>query len=217
MKIKWLGHSAFLITSDQGTKIITDPYEPGGFGAINYGKINETADVVTVSHDHADHNFVSQIQGNPQVLDKVGSAKVKGIEFRGVATFHDTSQGTERGPNTVFCFDVDGVRICHTGDLGHQLSPQQAQEVGPVDVLLVPVGGAFTVDAAGAAQLCEQLKPKVVIPMHFKTEKILLPLTGVEDFTKGRSPVRQVGSSEVEIRAGQLPAATETVVLQPAL
>lgn len=215
MKIKWLGHAAFLITSDQGTKIITDPYQPGG--AITYGGIDETADVVTVSHQHADHNYVAQIQGNPQVVDKAGSTQAKGMEFRGVATFHDPSQGSQRGANIIFCFTVDGVRICHAGDIGHQLSPQQIQEIGPVDVLLAPVGGAYTVDAAGAAQVCEQLKPKVVIPMHFKTDKIAYPITGVDEFTKGRPSVRQVGSSEVEFKAGQLPSATETVVLQPAL
>lgn len=215
MKIKWLGHSAFLITSDQGTRIITDPYQPGG--AISYGGIDEAADVVTVSHGHSDHNYVAQIKGNPQVLNAAGSAQAKSIEFLGTATFHDSTEGSQRGSNLVFCFTVDGVRVCHAGDLGHPLSAQQVQEIGPVDLLLVPVGGAYTVDAAGAAQICEQLKPKLVIPMHFKTDKLAFPIAGVDEFLKGRSSVRHANSSEVEIKAGQLPTATETVVLQPAL
>ena len=119
MKIKWLGHASFVITSDNGTKILTDPYEP--ILGMNYGPIDESADIVTVSHEHGDHNNVAVVKGKPQVLKESAPAEIKGIRFSGVDTFHDNSGGSERGSNVIYCFDVDGVKICHLGDLGHRL------------------------------------------------------------------------------------------------
>ena len=152
MKVKWLGHSSFLITADDGTKIITDPYTPGMMG-VNYESVKDVADIVTVSHEHGDHNAVDKLPGNPQAVRGTGVKAVKGIEFKGTAAFHDPSRGGQRGANTIFCFTVDGVRVCHLGDLGHQLTDAEVAEVGPVDVLLAPVGGSFTIDAAGATQV----------------------------------------------------------------
>lgn len=217
MKVKWLGHAAFLITAQDGTKVITDPYEPGGFGTINYGKILEAADVVTVSHDHADHGHVAGVPGKPEVVRGTGTKKVKGIEFKGIPTAHDLSGGKERGLNTVFCMTVDGVRVCHLGDLGHPLSDKERAEIGAVDVLLAPVGGTYTLDAAQAQKLADQLQPRVVIPMHYRTEKCLLPIAGVEGFLKGRSKVQQMQTSEVEFKKESLPAPTQTIVLKYAL
>jgi L-ascorbate metabolism protein UlaG (beta-lactamase superfamily) len=215
MKIKWLGHSCFLITSKEGTRVITDPYAVGG--GINYSPIEETADVVVVSHGHGDHSNVSAVQGQPEVVRGDGIKTAKGIQFQGVATYHDDSQGKQRGPNTVFCFTLDGIKLCHLGDLGHVLDPQQVTEIDAVDILLVPVGGYFTIDASEASQVCNQLKPKVVIPMHFKTPKCVYPIAGVEDFIRGKKDVRSVAGSELDLEQEKLPAATEIVVLQPAL
>ncbi len=126
MKIKWYGHAAFLITSDQGVKIITDPYEPGAFGGqLSYGKITDQADIVLVSHDHADHNYTKDLPGSPQIVKGSGSKTSKGISIKGIATFHDPSKGSERGANTVFTFKVDGIQVCHLGDLGHVLSQKE--------------------------------------------------------------------------------------------
>jgi L-ascorbate metabolism protein UlaG (beta-lactamase superfamily) len=215
MKIKWLGHACFLITSRDGLRVITDPYAVGG--GINYSPIKETADVVVVSHDHGDHSNVSTVQGKPEVVKDSGKKTVKGIQFRGVATSHDASQGQQRGLNTVFCFTMDDIKLCHLGDLGHVLSPGQVTEIGAVDILFVPVGGFFTIDAPVASQICDQLKPKIIIPMHFKTPKCAYPIAGVEDFLKGKKNVRKVGGSEVEFEREKLPAATEIMLLQPAL
>jgi len=215
MKVKWLGHACFLITSRDGLRVITDPYAVGG--GINYSPIKETADVVVVSHDHDDHSNVSTVQGKPEVVKGSGKKTAKGIQFKGIATYHDDSQGKRGGANTVFCFDVDDTRLCHLGDLGHVLSPEQVTEIGAVDILFVPVGGFFTIDAPVASQVCDQLKPKIVIPMHFKTPKCAYPIAGVEDFLKGKKNVRKIGSSEVEFERGKLPAVTEIVLLQPAL
>jgi L-ascorbate metabolism protein UlaG (beta-lactamase superfamily) len=213
MKVKWLGHASFLITSDNGTRIITDPYVVGS--GLQYGEIKEAADVVTVSHDHFDHNNVASVGGSPQVVKEPTDAK--GIKFEGVATYHDASGGSERGNNTVFCMDIDGVRVCHLGDLGHPLSEQQVTDIGKVDVLLIPVGGFFTIDAKVASEVCDKLNPRVIIPMHYKNEKCEFPISGVGDFLEGKGSVRKLDSSEAEFKAGELPAATEIIVLKPLL
>jgi len=215
MKVKWLGHSCFLITSKGGVRIITDPYAVAE--DISYSPIKETADVVVISHGHDDHSNVSAVQGKPEVIEGSGTKTAKGIQFRGIATYHDASQGQQRGPNTVFCFTIDDMKLCHLGDLGHLLSPGQVNEIGAVDILLVPVGGFYTIDASVASQVCNQLKPKVVIPMHFKTPRCAYPIAGVEDFLKGKKNVRKVSGSEAGFERGKLPTVTEIVLLQPAL
>ena len=216
MKVKWLGHAAFLITSDEGTKIITDPYQPGMFG-LDYGKIEEAADIVVVSHDHPDHNYVEGVPGNPQVVKGSGSHKAKGIEFKGIASYHDESSGSERGPNDIFCFTVNGVRVCHMGDLGHTLSDRQVADIGDVDVLIIPIAGTYTLDAAAANKVVDQVKPRVVIPMHFKTDKCPnFPVTDAEPFLAGKTDVKRMDTSEVEFKKEQLPTATEIVVLKHA-
>ncbi|HJX13604.1 MAG TPA: MBL fold metallo-hydrolase, partial [Dehalococcoidales bacterium] len=122
-----------------------------------------------------------------------------------------------RGKNTVFCLEIDGLNVCHAGDLGHVLTEAQVKAVGRVDVLMVPVGGYFTIDAKNAAKVCEQLKPRVIIPMHFKSDKIGFPISGVEDFLKSKSNVTRVGSSEIEISAASLPASARIMVLKQSL
>jgi len=215
MKIKYLGHSAFVITSDAGVKIITDPYEtsPG----LTYGEITESADFVTVSHEHLDHCNISAVKGNPKVVSRTGRTAAKGIEIHSVASYHDEAKGRLRGDNTIFCFGVDGVKVCHLGDLGHLLDDKQLKEIGSVDILLIPVGGYFTIDAKGATEVCNQLKPGVVIPMHYRTEKSFPNIAAVDDFLKGKSNVIRQDSSEVEFKAGGLPASTEIMVLKSAL
>ena len=213
MKVKWLGHSSFLITSDAGIKIITDPYATDD--RIKHDDIRESAAVVTVSHDHFDHSNAAAVGGNPVVVRE--SAEAEGIKFKGIPTHHDTAGGSQRGNNVIFCFEVDGVKVCHLGDLGHPLSDKQLAEMGQVDVLLIPVGGFFTIDAAVATRLCGQLKPGVIIPMHFKNDKIGLPIAGVDEFLKGKNNVSQPDASEAEFKQGELPADSQIIVLKPAL
>ena len=215
MNIKWLGHASFLITSSDGTKIITDPYETGM--GIDYGEIQESADVVVVSHGHPDHNNVSAVKGNPQTVTDPGTKTIKNIEFKGTPTFHDDEGGKQRGPNTVFSFTVDSLKTCFLGDLGHQLTSEQVSQIGDVDVLLIPVGGFYTIDAKTATQVCSTLGPKVVIPMHCKTDKCQYPIASVDEFVKDKANVRRESSSHVDITQEKLPQETEIVVLQPAL
>jgi len=215
MKIKWLGHACFLITSKAGLRIITDPYTVGG--GINYSPIEESADVVLVSHGHGDHSNVSAVRDQPEVVRRTGVNTARGIQFKGVATYHDTSQGKQRGNNIIFCFTLDGIRVCHLGDLGHVLGPEQVGEIGGVDILFVPVGGFYTVDADAASQVCDQLEPRVIIPMHFRTSKCTLPIAGVDDFLKNKRKVKKMDSSEVEFELGELPAVREILILKPFL
>jgi L-ascorbate metabolism protein UlaG (beta-lactamase superfamily) len=215
MKVKYLGHSAFVITSDAGLKIITDPYTRSS--SLTYGEITESADIVTVSHGHLDHCNVAGVRGNPQVVKGAGRVVAKGIEFNGIASYHDEARGRMRGNNIIFCFEVDGMRVCHLGDLGHLLDDRQVKEMGSVDILLIPVGGNFTLDARAASQVCNQLKPRVIMPMHYKTEKGIPGVVGVDEFIKGKDNVTRRDSSEVEFKQGELPPPSQIIVLKPAL
>ena len=212
MKIKWLGHASFLIKSDKGITIITDPYNV--YGGIQYSPINESADIVTISHGHGDHNNSKAIQGNPAVITAAGTREIKGITVRGFNSYHDDEQGSKRGSNIMFCFTVDSINICHCGDLGHTLSQNQLSDIGPIDIILVPVGGNFTVNAGQAAEVIRLIKPKVIIPMHYKNEKCSLPISTLEEFTKGKNNVRELSSNEIEFTMGSLPQKTEIIVLQ---
>ncbi len=217
MKIRWLGHACFLLTDASGTRVMTDPYATGAFG-LAYAPPAEEANVVTVSHEHQDHNNVAAVKGSPKVVRGAGAHSAKGIEIKGVPTSHDQSSGAERGSNVVFCFSLDGVRVAHLGDLGHELSEKTVAEIGPVDVVLVPIGGNFTIDSATASRVVDQLQPKIAIPMHFRTERASdFPVSNSDAFQKMRQRVRVANSSDLEVTRDSLPAATETVVLKPAL
>ncbi len=218
MKVKWLGHAAFLVTSDEGSRVIIDPYESGSYdGAVRYGAITEEADCVLVTHDHADHNAVAALPGNPEVVRGAGQRSMGGLTLKGVLTYHDETGGSQRGKNTAFVFEMGGVTFCHLGDLGHTLSDKQIAEIGPVDVLFIPVGGFFTIDASHASRVVEQLSPKIVVPMHYKTERCGFPIAGVEPFLQGKQGVKRMNSSEVDITKEGLPAQTEIIVLEHAL
>ncbi len=140
MKVKWLGHACFLITADSGLKIITDPYEMGFRSLISYGPVRESPDIVTISHRHGDHNYTGDLQGCPEVVQGTGRQRVKGIEFVGVPCYHDRVSGQERGNNTIFCFAVDNIRVCHCGDLGHPLDDSTLHSLGNVDIPSLPAG-----------------------------------------------------------------------------
>jgi len=218
MHIKWCGHASFLITSASGTKILTDPYEPGGYdGALSYGSIPDEIDIAVVSHDHPDHNYIEGLKGHPQVVKGAGSHTVSDIAFKGISTYHDTSHGKERGESTIFCFTVDGVWLCHLGDLGHPLSAEAVAEIGDVDVLMIPVGGFYTIDATVATEVMNTLHPRLTIPMHFKTEKCDFPITTVDDFIANKTNVKRLDTSEIEVTTATLPSSTEIDLLTFAL
>ena len=215
MKIKYIGHSCFLVTTGSGTRIITDPYEPRAFdGALKYRPVGEEADIVLVSHDHADHNHTASVSGNPRVVEEAGANNIEGINILGVSTYHDTSEGSERGANIIFRFEADGLALCHLGDIGHTLDDATAKQLEPVDILMLPVGGFFTIGSKEVGSLIDSLMPRLVIPMHFKTDGVDFPIAPVDDFLSGRKGVVREGASEVEVTASSLPEGV--LVLEPA-
>ncbi len=218
MKLRWLGHSAFLLSASDSTKVITDPYVPGSYdGAVGYGAITESADGVTVSHDHPDHNGYEALPGSPKLIKGEGEFELGSIRIAGYPSFHDHHQGANRGKNTIYVFEMDGLRVCHAGDLGHLLPEDTVRAIGRVDLLLVPVGGLYTIDAAEAHKVAEQLGARVVIPMHYKTPMLGFDIAPVDEFLSGRGNVKRVGGSEVEITKDSLPVEPEIRVLDPAL
>jgi L-ascorbate metabolism protein UlaG (beta-lactamase superfamily) len=214
MKIKYLGHSAFVLTCQGGTRIVLDPFDAGAYGgAIGYPPINETAEIVLVSHSHADHGHAEAVNGNPKVISRVGSTSVGEVKITGVRTFHDDTRGSQRGENVVFTIETDGLRLTHLGDLGHPLSDTEAAEIGTPDILLLPVGGFFTIDASTAWKVADSLRPCIVIPMHYKTECCGFSIARVDDFLRGKENVKRVGA-EVEVSPDSLPEGREIWVME---
>ncbi len=211
MKIKWLGHACFLIEGEKG-RLITDPYDE----SIPYRPPDFDADVVTVSHDHFDHNAVGRVKGRPTVVRGEGVHSASGIRFQGIASFHDESGGTKRGANTIFAFEIEGIRMAHLGDLGETLSEEQAEVLSDVEVVFIPVGGHYTIGAGEAAALLNRLPSlRVVIPMHYKTDRLGddFPIAPVENFAGMVQNIKHIGSSEVALSRESLPAQTEVWIL----
>lgn len=218
MKIKYLGHAAFELTLEDGRKLVFDPYESGAYGgALAYGPIKGEYDVAVVSHDHADHFSESVTSRAGSVVDSAGEFDLDGIKVKAIPTFHDESGGSERGKNLISIVETEGVRIAHLGDLGHPLSDEEALALKGIDVVLVPVGGHFTIDSKTAADLVSAIEPKMVIPMHFKTEKVDFPIAPVDGFAGLMDDVDRTGSSEITVSKENLPVSRKVVVLDPAL
>lgn len=184
MKISWIGHSCFLLETDKGIKIVTDPYESGSYsGAVGYSPVNIQADIVTVSHYHADHGHTQGFK-TAQIVDREGSVKVKDIEIKGLMSYHDDKKGDLRGKIIIFVIKAEGLKIVHFGDLGTQ--DVDADELKDIDIALIPVGGTFTLDAEEAIEVLDKINPKLTIPMHFKTPKLGFGIDGVDAFLTGQ-------------------------------
>lgn len=215
MKITYLGHACFEIESLNGTKVLLDPYESGGFGGqIKYKRIDRKVDIVLISHDHADHNWTAGLPGNPEILKMKGGV-IKGINFETIDSYHDNSKGRERGKNIIFKFTMDGITMAHLGDLGEILNSSQIEKLQGIDILFIPVGGVFTIDPNEATKVMTQLNPRITIPMHFKTEKIGFPLSSLEEFLSGKSKIKKVEGGSWEVTKESLPEPGTIVVLTP--
>lgn len=202
MKIQYFGHSCFLLEDRAGTRIVTDPY--GGIGfELPKGL---SADAVAVSHGHSDHNNLGAVGGNPILFTEEGEYRIGNISVRAVKRFHDEVRGKKRGHTLVFHFLIDGIDVCHFGDLGEPCTPESLSAVSPANVALIPVGGYYTIDAAEAKKYVEALKPDVVIPMHYKVEGLRLPIAPVSDFTNlfEKSSIEPC-SGEIELNLSHLP------------
>jgi L-ascorbate metabolism protein UlaG (beta-lactamase superfamily) len=210
--IKWLGHSSFLISLEGGVKIVTDPFDQ----SVGYPMPDESADICVISHDHFDHNCVSAIKGKPEVVKGTGEKNARGVKFNGIGSFHDEKEGSQRGKNTIWTFELGGIRFAHAGDLGIDLDDSQKQQIGPVDVLFVPTGGYYTIDASTASEVVKALNPMAVIPMHYKTSFMgeNFPIAGVDEFLKDKKNVIKTGGNSVSFTKETLPKETTVYVLE---
>jgi L-ascorbate metabolism protein UlaG (beta-lactamase superfamily) len=206
--INWLGHSCFRIKGNQAV-IITDPFPPD----LGYSLGKQTADIVTVSHQHPSHSYTEGIGGEPKIISGPGEYEISGVLIIGIATFHDSVRGQTRGKNTVYLIEIDGITICHLGDLGHVLTSEQVEEIGDIDVLLLPVGGVSTINAAMAAEVIRQLEPKVVIPMHYKTPSLKRELDPVDDFFKEMGVGQIEPRNKLSVSRTNLPPSTQVFLL----
>ena len=208
MEISWLGHSCFRIRGRQAT-VITDPYPPD----LGYSLGKPTAHIVTVSHQHLGHSYVQGISGGPRLVTGPGEYEISGVLITGIATFHDRERGKQRGRNTVYLMEVDEVSVCHLGDLGHALTAGQVEEIGNVDVLLLPVGGVSTINAPVAAEVVRQLEPRAVVPMHYKTEALNWELEPVDRFLKEIGVKEITSQPKLSFTRSSLPASTQVFLL----
>jgi L-ascorbate metabolism protein UlaG (beta-lactamase superfamily) len=207
--IQYLGHACFRLRGRDGI-IICDPYDRSL--GLDIGR--PTAHIITISHEHADHNNRAGVR--PQrdqlfVIDGPGGYEVRGVLVTGVRTYHDTERGAERGYNTVYVIHLDDIAFCHLGDLGHELTQSQLEEIGNVDVLFVPVGGGTTIGPSEASNVISQIEPRLVIPMHYAHEQLSFtePLAPLDKF------LHEVGMKDVtpqerlSVTSSSLPAEGE--------
>lgn len=214
MEITHLGHSSFKLRGKNAT-LVTDPYDPI-FVGIKFPKVE--ADIVTVSHQHKDHNYTQAVGGNPLVIAGPGEYEVKGVKIIGVPSYHDDVKGEKRGHNTVYHIEMDGVNIVHCGDLGHKFDDKEMELLNGIDILILPVGGYYTIDAETATAVITQLEPKIVIPMHYLTARLTKDeysfLTGVDMFLKAMGKPETTTLPKLVVTSGKLPAEQTLVVLE---
>lgn len=208
MEIKWLGHSCFLIKGKERT-IITDPYHP----SLGYSLGEPKADIVTLSHFHPGHSYIEGVANNPKQIKSPGEYEIGGTFITGIATFHDSAKGEIRGKNTIYLIEMDGITLCHLGDLGHSLTSQVIEELGVVDVLFSPAGEISTISVDTAVETIKQLNPHIVIPMHYKTDAIARNLEPVDKFLDKMGIHRVEPTPKLSITQSSLPASTQVVVL----
>ena len=211
MKIQWIGHSCFRLTESTGTVIVTDP-----FGEVGYEQPRLRADAVTSSHDHYDHNNFKMIEGNPQIFNRHGIYDFRGVKITGIRSSHDDENGKKQGSNIIFKFRMDGLDICHLGDIGHEVTPKLLDLLLPVNVLMVPVGGVYTIDAEQAKEYVDALMPDIVLPMHYKTKSLTLDIDRLDSFLRlfEDEEIEEPGSDTLELDRDDMDnESTKVVVL----
>jgi len=210
MDITWHGHACFRLFQ-RGASVVTDPYE----SSIGYELPRLRADIVTVSHDHPGHRNAGPVRNKKLIITGPGEYEVRGVFITGIATFHDGKKGSTRGRNTVYLYDFDGLKICHLGDLGHVPSQAQVEALNSVDVLLIPVGGVSTINAAQAAEVVSLIEPALVVPMHYRMSSLAFKLDPVSKFLKAMG-LDQIPSQEViSVTQSNLPDEAQVVLLEP--
>lgn len=212
MDITWLGQSCFKIKG-RGASIVTDPYDE----QIGFKLPRVEADIVTISHEHSDHNAVSKVGGDPFVVNGPGEYEIKGVNIVGISSFHDNEKGNRRGKNILFNLKVDNVNIAHMGDLGQDsLTSEQIEALAHVDILMVPCGGIYTIDAGVAAKIVSSVEPSIIIPMHYFDKEASVELEPVDKFLKemGKEDVKAI--AKLTITKERLPAEPQAILLEKA-
>ena len=210
VEIRWLGHSCFVLKGKEKT-VLTDPYCP----ELGYSLGEPEADIVTVSHFHPGHSYIEGIANSPKQVKGPGEYEIGTIFITGLASYHDKEKGETRGKNTIYLIEMEGLTLCHLGDLGHPLTPSLVEELGNCDVLFLPVGEVSTISIDEAAEIVKQLTPHIVIPMHYKTDVLTRNLESADEF------LSKMGIHEIEPKAklsvtkASLPSDLQTVVFEP--
>jgi L-ascorbate metabolism protein UlaG (beta-lactamase superfamily) len=208
MEITWLGHSCFLIRGKEKT-IITDPCHPD----LGYRLGEPEADIVTLSHFHPGHSYIEGVADEPKQIKSPGEYEIGGTFITGIPSFHDDKKGELRGKNTIYVIEMDGITLCHLGDLGHPLDPHLVEELGDVDILFLPAGEVSTIPVDTAVEIVRQLEPPIVIPMHYKTEVFTGNLSLVDKFLD-KMRIRELEAKpKLSITSSSLPTTTQTIVL----
>ena len=203
MIITWLGHSCFKIqdkSGSDGVTVATDPFDK----SIGLKVPRFEANILTISHSHADHNNASAIKGSPVIIESAGEYEVNGVSIEGIESYHDEKQGAERGKNVIFRVDIDNISVAHLGDLGHALDAKQLEKLKGTDILLIPVGGNYTINAKKAVEVVNQIEPRIVIPMHYKLPGLKLDIDGVDKFIKELA-VKPTYEDKLKINKKDLP------------
>ncbi len=211
MIITWFGHSSFKIEekiNGENISVVSDPFD----SSVGLKVPNIEADIVSVSHNHFDHNNVSALRGKPFVVDCAGEYDIKGVIIEGIKSFHDEKKGDDRGENIIFRFDIEGISLVHLGDLGDVLDNKQLEKIGGVDILFIPVGGKYTLDAKKAVEVISQVEPRIVIPMHYKTKDSKIDIDGLDKFIKeiGIEPIYE---EKLKISKKDLPSEDMSLVI----
>lgn len=210
LTVSWYGHAMFTVDDGRLT-VANDPVPP----EVGYYYEPVGADLVLVSHAHYDHNFLAGVRGSPKVIDDAGDFEFEGLRISGFESFHDTEEGRERGRVVIFAWEQAGIRIAHFGDVGDRPEPGVIEELRGIDIAMMPVGGVFTVDARAAAELADEISPRIVLPMHYMTEDSTIELEPIEYFARHfKGPMRQIGDRSVVIKRDSIPSSPEAWVMQ---
>ncbi|MEE8470717.1 MAG: MBL fold metallo-hydrolase [Dehalococcoidia bacterium] len=207
MEIIWLGHSCFKIRGKEAT-IVTDPFDR----TLGYPQRKLAANIVTVSHSHPQHSFVEGVGNHHKVISRPGEYEIANVFINAIATFHDTVRGEHRGRNTAFLIEIEEVKICHLGDLGHLPTSEQIEQMSGADILMIPVGGVSTLGAPEAAETINLLAPKVVIPMHFKTDVVTMELEPLDRFLKEMGLKEVIPQPKLNVTKSALPPEMKVLV-----
>lgn len=205
LKIRWHGHACFEITNE--VTLVTDPHDGKSIGIH---APNVVGDIILVSHDHYDHNSIKSVEKDDSKIVTDGRKRtISNVQINGFDSYHDECKGEKRGSNIIYKFISDGIKFCHLGDLGHSLDETTVQQIGDIDILFIPIGGTYTIDAERAWDLVNIIKPKITVPMHYKIEGLSLPIAGVDPFLeKNKFKILKVGN-EIDIEKEELPTEPE--------